>query len=162
MAMRTCAIENMHYTSKKSQVENSKIINEGILEVVDLATTGKKRKETHMASREHPLLEVIPRERLSPEQLSFGIVRDRFPLYQCLREPKNLNDFDWETNPNCVIWRDSNTLICVGDKALGRFYPEKQLYFRISHDSTLQQIQQCKIYWYGKSDNAIAETATFF
>lgn len=109
--------------------------------------------------KDEPLLELIPKERLSAKQKAFrpDKRKDTLPMYRLLREPTHLDEFDWKKHRNIAIWRENRTLICIGHSAR-RQSGERRVSFTICHDG--KYTLECTIY--GKKDSAVAETATFF
>ncbi|GAX18851.1 hypothetical protein FisN_26Hh153 [Fistulifera solaris] len=110
------------------------------------------------------MLEIIPFDELSPEQASFRpmsfLRHDSLFFFRMLKEPRCLHDIDWELyrRKNITIWRENGTLISVGPSA-HLLYEERNVCFEI-RSSDIQKTLQCAIY--GKTDAAVAETATFF
>ena len=108
------------------------------------------------------LLKLIPEERLSPAQRSFerSPFQDVFPMYSLLREPTNLDEFDWKKKQNGIeIWREnSETILSIGLVSVAQ-YEERHLNFALQNVSGGVELN-CVIY--GKTDAAIAETFAFF
>ncbi|GAX17685.1 hypothetical protein FisN_10Lh383 [Fistulifera solaris] len=112
-----------------------------------------------------PLLQIIPQDALSPEQRAFCRNPDiDLPLYRLLREPTHLDDFDWENEYDRAIWRDNQTIIYLSFSTI-RKYDERRPF----REKSVSFVINCGNKYilsfgmiYGKSDAAIAETATFF
>ncbi|GAX17681.1 hypothetical protein FisN_10Lu403 [Fistulifera solaris] len=98
------------------------------------------------------MLELIPADQLSEEQKAFRPYPSPFgvtlPIYRCLREP------DWQQllDDNICIWRDNGTFLCLSEIAK-RVFQERHVCFRLA--------KQVGVI-YGKTDEAIAETAAWF
>ncbi|GAX16378.1 hypothetical protein FisN_10Hh407 [Fistulifera solaris] len=108
---------------------------------------------------DNPLLELIPREGLFTQKgFKLGYRADYLPMFRLLREPTHLEEFDWVTNRDIVIWRDNETVICVCDKPSLQFEEARYVSFLI--DRVSQRRLNCAIY--GTSDVTIAETVTWF
>ncbi len=112
-----------------------------------------------------PLFELIPPDEMSPEQRAFRRnPESNLPLYRLLREPTDLNEFDWEKDDSILIWRDNQTILCLSI-AMNmvhyrcRPFQEKSASF-IIHGGNKHLFLLGWIY--GKSDAAIAGTAAFF
>lgn len=78
-------------------------------------------------------------------------------IYKLLREPSALDDIivDWKKQDCSIsIWRDNGTFMCVGGGS-GRVFRERYVSFLM-----IPLFDKGSIY--GKTDAAIAETATFF
>ena len=105
------------------------------------------------------LLERIPAEQMSIEQKSFkaAFANQVLPWYKLLREPTHFEDFDWDRDMyedrSIAIWRDNETMICTD---ISYHYLEKNVLCSVGGDFRKYFMI------YGKTDAAIAETATFF
>jgi hypothetical protein len=106
------------------------------------------------------ILELIPERKLSFEQTAFTAYNGKspFPIYTLRREPRDFDDFKSQRDSKLTIWRENGTLICIGDRSF-RIYEERNVSFWI-HNNRDQHGSSCTIY--GKTDAAIAETATWF
>ncbi|GAX17698.1 hypothetical protein FisN_10Lu417 [Fistulifera solaris] len=109
------------------------------------------------------ILEFIPSDKV-PEQLeAFRLFVHRreedVPLYKFLREPTHLHDVDWENYGNLCIWRDNETVVCVGSRLYGQ-YEERNVAFAISRSGEAPKNLFFTVY--GRDNKAIAETATLF
>ncbi|GAX25837.1 hypothetical protein FisN_6Hu125 [Fistulifera solaris] len=103
------------------------------------------------------LLELIPQEQLSVEQQAFQQVNPNYnvPVYRFLREPRRIDDFDNKDYHHIALWRENGTMVCMDrTRAL---YLDKHVHFEVGVGS----FSRCFTI-YGKTDAAIAETATFF
>jgi hypothetical protein len=111
--------------------------------------------------KEDDLLELIPRERLSPEQLA-AIPRlwrrpSEMPVYRLRQELRSLDEVNWKKYEKSLIWRDNGTLTCIGEDGLLRL-DNKFIAFGISHGDR----KSLEGAVYGENDTAMAETVTFF
>ena len=110
------------------------------------------------------LLECIPDKELSSEQRAFQRNRraSPFPMYRLLREPTRLDDFVRKTDNNgSCIWRENETIICIGLSAYMQ-YDERNVCCEIIIENGDDEESRRTFAIYGKTDMAIAETATFF
>ncbi|GAX13125.1 hypothetical protein FisN_17Hu054 [Fistulifera solaris] len=106
-----------------------------------------------------PLLQLIPRDRLSRQQKAL-LPRERsLPIYKLLREPTDHNEFDWKNLGTLAIWRENRTVIFVSDEI---FEPMNQRHvsFLLHNVGRDLCFLHCAIY--GQTSAAIAQTATFF
>ena len=108
-----------------------------------------------------PLLQLIPRDRLSSRQkalLPKKFTKD-LPVYKMLREPTALGEFDWKKLGKIAIWWQNRTVIFVCGEPFEPLWPRNVSFALLNVGRDL-----CTLYGavYGKSDTAIAETATFF
>jgi hypothetical protein len=63
-----------------------------------------------------PFLELIPRDKISPEQRDFRCTdTDIPPMYRLLQEPTHLQDIILEKSEEyrLCIWRENGTIICL-------------------------------------------------
>ena len=108
------------------------------------------------------ILELIPKDNLSQEQKDRGldVLAEKLPIYKFSREPIHLDDIDWKKHKTIAIWRENDTVIHVCDGLGMKFVSkERSFSFDLCHVGERYALQ-CAIY--GKTDAAIAETATFF
>ena len=101
------------------------------------------------------ILQLFPNDQQEPKHEAFRTTTysDSLPLYQLRREPTHIAEFDCAKD--AVIWRDNETLICLNQSSN---FEGRHLYFTIEAEDAPQT--SCTIY--GKTDAAIAETATFY
>ena len=118
----------------------------------DFCTMKKKKYDD-------PLLEIIPRERLSFEQKAFRLAADadRLPLQRFRREPRSLLELNLNTDYEICIWHENGTIICFGRFGVLQ-YNERSVLFTLTNVGLYDL--HCVIY--GKMDARIAETAVFF
>ncbi|GAX17688.1 hypothetical protein FisN_10Lh397 [Fistulifera solaris] len=109
------------------------------------------------------LLELIPEDQLSLSQkelrenlLGYG----EMEIFQYSREPNRLDEFEWRLwNMQTVIWRNNETFLCVFPCSYYRpQMKQRSLYFTIVLGNGYNLYGAIC----GKTDEAIAETATFF
>lgn len=79
----------------------------------------KKGKNSKGHKMNRPLLERIPDERLTRQQENCRPYRHKvyLPIYKLTREPTSLDEFEWETYHDVVIWRENGTAILICKKA---------------------------------------------
>jgi hypothetical protein len=80
------------------------------------------------------------------------------PVYRLLREPKHLEEFEWETNRKKIICCDNDTVICVCSRDWLQY--DDASYARFIMEKVGQHYLRGAIF--GKSDATIAETAAWF
>ncbi|GAX17696.1 hypothetical protein FisN_10Lh407 [Fistulifera solaris] len=103
-----------------------------------------------------PLLELVSREELSARKgYKMGHkANNDVRMYCLLREPEHLEEFDWETNEK-IIWCDNDTIICVCSRDMLQYDETSYFSFSIERENFLHGTV------FGKTDAAIAETATW-
>ncbi|GAX24816.1 hypothetical protein FisN_18Lh101 [Fistulifera solaris] len=116
--------------------------------------------------KDHPLLELIPVDQLSEEQKAFRPSNEeRIPLYRMRRDPTVWGDlFDDSAffNHDLAIWRENGTLLCIEDNHFWRPNGFREQYISFSlYEGYEIGIHGTYCNIYGKTDAAIAETATF-
>lgn len=112
------------------------------------------------------MLELVPPRRRSSKQKALlqvgSAAANDYPMYRLLQEPSSLDEvlvWDIRQTSHYTLWREKNqTLICLGDMDLIR-YRGKHVFFTICYHKGRRQKLDCAIY--GKTDAAIAETASF-
>jgi hypothetical protein len=121
------------------------------------------QNQTH--NNKERLLEIIPEDQLSVSQKELRenwLGSGEIEIFQCSREPNHLDDFDrkfW--NMQIVIWRDNETFLCVFPCSYYRYQmKQRSLYFTMG--SVLGNRDNLYGAICGKTDEGIAETATFF
>ncbi|GAX17683.1 hypothetical protein FisN_10Lh376 [Fistulifera solaris] len=105
------------------------------------------------------VLEHIPEERQSAAQKAFRprSFGSRLEMYRFVKDPSDLIGFEWVNKMHVAIWRDNGTLICLGGAGFEAYWDRKVDYI----------FEKAGVYHfegsiYGKTDAAIAETATWF
>ncbi len=131
-----------------------------------------------------PFLELIPRDEFSSEQRAFRCTDTSIPpLYRLLQEPTHLQDIILEKSEEYrfSIWRENGTILCIDVsppfvdsrsirlvnnfdeepdlKPLSQLFWERSVCFAIPHGGAGSCVHGVI---YGKTDAALAETATFF
>jgi hypothetical protein len=101
----------------------------------------------------------IETEHYTPEQRAFRLPywAETLPMVKLLREPIDLQELDLGDAYTLTIWRNNGTILCVGSDA-HQEYQERCVTFFL--DKVGPTKANCAIY--GKTDGAIAETATWF
>lgn len=126
----------------------------------------KKKKMKRRTMKTQNLLKAISEECRSPQQRAFEMTYRGLPLYKLTREPTHLDDFDWITHSQLLLWRENETLLYIHNGrtrsySYRHYFPNKNVQFRLHHGSRNERRRlQCTIY--GNTDAAIVETATFF
>ncbi|GAX17694.1 hypothetical protein FisN_10Lu414 [Fistulifera solaris] len=107
--------------------------------------------------------ELIPPEEFSAEQKGFSVGRfyGNLSLHRFLREPAYFDDVEWKSYDNISVWRANETILSIGRTAYGQ-YDERRLCFNIYDDDEVSHEDKLKFAIFGKTDKAIAETATWF
>ncbi len=101
-----------------------------------------------------PLLQRIPKEQLSSQQKALR-KKSSPPLHTLFREPSSLTEFDSKTQ--LAIWRDNGTILVWNcDDENEELFRGRYLHF--SFEGMIDV--DCTIY--GETDDAIAETFTYF
>jgi hypothetical protein len=108
-------------------------------------------------SKKTKRLQLIPNDRLSSEQKSFRSIQESIPLFKLLREPTHLGDLNLKSENQISIWRENATILSLGVLAPPH-HEERYLGFKLKVSAEVELY--CAIY--GKSDDAIAETAAWF
>ena len=108
---------------------------------------------------EGPLLEFIPRNRLSRRQKALrpARCRDELSMYKMLREPTRLDEFDWDEYHGIAIWREKGSLIFISHEDFESFWARN---IRFTLNEVSDHCLCCAIY--GENDVAFADTAKFF
>ena len=115
---------------------------------------------TNMSNKRHKtsttaLLEIIPSNACTPEQVARWDDGTEWPTYRFLRVPMNLQELD--THKRIAIWRDNGTLTYL----LPRIDCELP-----SNDANLLSIAcfgtNTRLFIVGKTNEAVTETAAFF
>ena len=79
-----------------------------------------------MASLQSGLFQLVPLEDFSLQQKAFRskTYGGNWPMYRLLREPTQLEEFDWVKYGKISIWRDNGSLICVGENAAKQYHEQ--------------------------------------
>ncbi|GAX16384.1 hypothetical protein FisN_10Hh398 [Fistulifera solaris] len=107
-------------------------------------------------------LELIPKERLSPEQRAFREKETHgfgIAIYQFVREPSVLDEILPEIRHCMSIWWKNGTIVCFSASA-DMLYQERKLFFALYDVGKHKKRLKCAIY--GASNAIIAETAAWF
>jgi hypothetical protein len=105
------------------------------------------------------VLERITEERQSAAQKAFRprSFGSKLKMYRFVRDPTDLIGFDWKKYRNVAVWRDNETLICLGGAGFTAYLDRK-----VDYTFSKAGDYHFKGSIYGKTDAAIAETATWF
>lgn len=80
-----------------------------------------------------------------------------YSLYNFLREPSSLDEFDWKKMRKCILWRDNGTAIVIDEKAYKR-YAKQNVCFELHNVGKTKKLEGCIL---GADNASIAETVTF-
>ncbi|GAX16377.1 hypothetical protein FisN_10Hu408 [Fistulifera solaris] len=105
------------------------------------------------------LFKCIEKEHYTAEQKSYRLasLAEKLPLHRLLREPIDLQELDLGNGYPLTLWRDNGTILCVGSYAHQEYHERCVTFFL---NKIGRHAVNCAIY--GKTDAAIAETATWF
>lgn len=107
------------------------------------------------------LLEAIPAEQLTREQIARWRCRHTTPTYKLRREPKTLYDLESYYGPKIAIWMDNRTLVQVSQNNDFPAYQHIKKHLRLTYCMDYPR-RRTIIVISGKTDEAIADTATFW
>ena len=113
---------------------------------------------TKMTQRaDDPLLELIPRDRLTSEQKALlqEPLLANLAVFELLREPTDLDELHRISPGRFVIWRKNRTVIFFESRSFEPLSERRVCFNRFGTDG---KDMNCNIY--GETDAAIAETAT--